>query len=102
MEKHRLEKIEQTIFAFFASKHTSKLLTKEIFNNFWEFTNSDLVRAFEDLEKRRRLLIRYTDEGHDWISLTPDGAEYAGVSKPRESVPVIPHPPKSSTAPPHT
>ncbi len=101
MEKHRLEKIEQTIFSFFASRNHSKVLTKEIFDNLTEFANADLVRAFEDLEKSRRLLVRYTDEGHDWILLTPEGAEFAGVGPPGKSAQAIPHPPKSRTAPPH-
>jgi hypothetical protein len=99
MEKRRLQQIEEHVFDFFKRHQTTKLLTKKIFEGLSEHTNADLVRAFEDLEKRQRLLIRYTEEGDDWLHLTPEGARHAGmtefeaVEKPES----LPHPPKSST-----
>ena len=98
MERRRLEAIEQYIFSLFHRLHTSKMLTKEIFESTDEFANADLVRAFEDLEKRWRLLIRYTKEGSDWVSLTPEGSQYAGVTT-TDHFEALPHPPKSSTSP---
>ena len=99
MEKRRLEKIEQYIFTLFQDRGTVKLLAREIFESTDEFANADLVRAFEDLEKKWRLLVRYTDEGSDWVSLTPEGAAYAGISRLEAGdQPTAPlHPPKSAT-----
>ena len=99
MEKERLERIERYIFALFRDRGTVKLLAKEIFQSTNEFANADLVRAFEDLEKKWRFLVRYTDEGHDWVSLTPEGAAYAEVNviEATDQPPALPHPPKSAT-----
>jgi hypothetical protein len=99
MEKRRLERIEQYIFALFQNRGTVRLLAREIFDSTNEFTNTDLVRAFEDLEKKWRLLIRYTNEGNDWVSLTPEGMTHAGMNQIETDEPpeVIPHPPKSAT-----
>ena len=101
MERQRLEAIEQYIFSLFQRRKVSRVLTKEVFESTSEFSNGDLVRAFEDLEKSLRLLVRYTREGNDWISLTPEGARLAGVTMIDElHINALPHPPKSSTAPP--
>ena len=99
MEKQRLERIEQYIFTLFRDRGTAKLLAKEIFGSTNQFANADLVRAFEDLEKKWRLLVRYTDEGNDWVSLTPEGATYAKVnqSEAEDQPATLPHPPKSAT-----
>ena len=95
MEKRRLEEIEQFIFSQFEKRDASRLLTKEIFESTDFYPNGDLVRAFEDLEKRWRLLVRYTKDGSDWISLTPEGADYVGVRKREGGVEPLPHPPNS-------
>jgi hypothetical protein len=58
MEKRRLERIERYIFDLFRGRGTAKLLAGEIFESTDEFANADLVRAFEDLEKKWRLLVR--------------------------------------------
>ena len=99
MEKRKLERIEQYIFDLFHKEGTNRLLTKHIFASAVEYSNADLVRAFEDLEKKWRLLIRYTEEGDDWIHLTPEGTNYAGLSNTEnlEQPQAQPHPPKSST-----
>ena len=99
MERLKLEKIEDYILALFRMKATVKLLAKELFGSTQEYSNADLVRALEDLEKKKRLLVRYTDEGSDWIQLMPEGAKYAGIISPEivERRPIRPHPPKSST-----
>jgi hypothetical protein len=99
MEKHRLAEIEEYIFEYFRREGLSRLLTRRVFESTHIYANADLVRAFEDLEKQHRLLVRFTDEGHDWLQLTPAGAEYAGLSEltAADAPPVPPHPPKSST-----
>jgi hypothetical protein len=99
MEKYKLAKIEDYIFDLFRRENKNKLLTRFIFDNAVEYANADLVRAFEDLEKKWRLLIRYTQEGDDWVHLTPEGVNYAGLSgiQNAEQPEVQPHPPKSST-----
>jgi hypothetical protein len=55
--------------------------------------------SFEDLEKKWRLLVRFTEEGNDWVQLTPAGAEHAQLNEfaDTEPPPAQPHPPKSST-----
>lgn len=99
MEKRRLERIEQYIFTLFRERGTARLLAREIFESTAEFANADLVRAFEDLEKKWRLLVRHTNEGNDWVSLTPEGARLSGVNPPEaaDQPDTLPHPPKSAT-----
>jgi hypothetical protein len=99
MEKRRLERIERYILSLFSARGRVKLLAKEIFESTGEFANADLVRAFEDLEKNQRLLVRYTNEGYDWVSLTPEGADFAGVGPAEiaDQPEGLPHPPKSAT-----
>lgn len=98
MDKRRLERIEQHIFALFRARGTYRLLAKEVFDSTAEFANADLVRALEDLEKKWRLLVRYTSEGNDWISLTPEGAARANAKQPEdaERPDALPHPPRSA------
>ena len=99
MEKRKLKQIEEYIIKLFQMQRRMKLLAREIFESSEEYANADLVKGFEDLEKRQRVLIRYTEEGNDWVHLTPEGARQAGlrdfeaVEKPE----ALPHPPKSST-----
>ena len=95
METRKLEIIEQYIFDLFRERGSSRLLAKEVFDSTSEFSNADLVRAFEDLEKKWRLLTRYTKEGSDWVTLTPDGAAYAGLHAVPDSQVGFLHPPRS-------
>ena len=99
MERLKLERIEEYILALFRMRATARLLAKEVFDSTQEYANADLVRALEDLEKKKRLLVRYTDDGSDWIQLMPEGAKNAGIiaSEIVERPPVWPHPPRSST-----
>ena len=99
MERQKLERIEEYILALFRRNATARLLSKQVFDSTNEYANADFVRAFEDLEKKKRLLVRYTDEGNDWIQLMPEGAKYAGVSEAEmvDAPAAMPHPPKSST-----
>jgi hypothetical protein len=100
MEKHRLIAIESYIFESFRNRGSNKLYTKEIFDSSPQYANADIVRAFEDLEKRQRLLVRHTEEGEDVVELTPEGVKRAGEAgfKTIEYSDVPPHPPRGSTA----
>lgn len=103
MERRKLEAIEQYIFSLFRGRNQTRMLTRELFESTNEFANADLVRAFEELEKRWRLIIRYTHDGHDWIALTPEGAKYADVAYSDDvQSEGIRHPPKSSPTPLHS
>ena len=99
MERLKLEEMEEYILAHFRMRATGRLLAKDVFDSTQEYANADLVRALEDLEKKKRLFVRYTNEGSDWIQLRPEGAKYAGIIAPEivERPTIRPHPPKSST-----
>jgi hypothetical protein len=99
MDKHRLQQIEEYILGFFQRRQQSRILAKELFDSTGDYANADLVRALEDLETKHRLLVRYTHEGNDYVSLTPQGALYVGLepSDIKNEPSAIPHPPKSAT-----
>ena len=97
MNKAVLALVEEYVLGFFRSRGETRVLAREIFDASPGYANADIVRAFEDLEKRRRALVRHTEEGDDWVILTPEGARLAGLPAPDEAPPAMPHPPKSST-----
>jgi len=86
------------VLTFFQAQRRSRVLANELFDSTSEFANADLVRALEDLEKRERLLVRHTHEGHDYISLTTQGAASLGIEHvDLDASSPMPHPPKSAT-----
>ena len=97
MNKQLLAAVEEYVLGFFRRCGATRALAREIFNASPGYANADIVRALEDLEKRRRALVRHTEEGDDWVSLTPEGARLAGLPEPEEPPHAPPHPPKSST-----
>ncbi len=99
MEKHRLARIEQYILEFFRQRQQPRLLAKDLFDSTPEYANADLVRALEDLEKKRRLLVRHTYEGNDYLTLTAQGAAMVCVEQVEfdGEASALPHPPKSAT-----
>jgi hypothetical protein len=99
MDKRRLIGIEDYILETFRNRGRNKLPTKELFDGSPQYANADLVRAFEDLEKRQRLLVRYTEQGEDLIELTPEGVRRAGEADftTIEYSDALPHPPRAST-----
>ena len=98
MDRRRLEQIERYVLGFFKGAGRTRILAQELFDSTAEFANADLVRALEDLEKKQRLLVRHTTEGNDYVSLTPQGATYAGLDPAgSDEDPALPHPPKSAT-----
>jgi hypothetical protein len=98
MEKHKLAEIEEYIFDLFRRERKNRLLTRAVFESTSAYANADLVRAFEALEKQWRMLVRYTEEGNDWVQLTPAGSEHVmpGGLAAADPPPTPPHPPKSS------
>lgn len=98
MDRRRLEQIEKYVLGFFQLRGQTRILANELFDSTSDFANADLVRALEDLEKKQRLLVRYTKEGNDYISLTPQGASGLGLKHVDvDDSAVVPHPPKSAT-----
>jgi DNA-binding MarR family transcriptional regulator len=99
MDIRRLEQIERRILDFFKTQQRTRVLAKELFANFDDISNADIVRAIEALEKKSRLLVRHTSEGDDYVSLTPDGAQLVNLAEPdpQDTTTAIPHPPRSAT-----
>jgi len=97
MNKGRLARVEEYVLGLFRQTGETRLLVRQIFDASPGFANADIVRAFEDLGKRQRALIRHTEEGDDWVSLTTEGARLAGLPAPDDQQPAFPPPPKSST-----
>jgi hypothetical protein len=98
MDKHRLARVEEYVLGFFRRAGRARALAREIFEGSSVYANADIVRALEDLEKGQRLLVRHTEEGDDWVSLTHEGARVAGLPERLGDEPAAPpHPPKSST-----
>lgn len=75
--RQRLAAIERDVLDCFTRHRTRRLLTRSLFDEL-PYAHADVVRALEDLEKQGGLLIRQTEEGNDWLFLTPVGAEEAG------------------------
>ena len=96
MNKALLARVEEYVLGLFRQTGETRLLARQIFDASPGYANADIVRAFEDLGKRQRALVRYTEEGDDWVSLTPEGARLAGLPAPDEPPPAHPHPPKGA------
>ncbi|HEU4889602.1 MAG TPA: hypothetical protein VFV49_17080 [Thermoanaerobaculia bacterium] len=75
----RLADLEREVLALFQHHGTTRLLTRTVLDGL-PHAHADVVRALENLEKQGGLLSRRTEEGNDWIFLTPVGARAAGVS----------------------
>ena len=97
MDKAVLAKVEEYVLGYFRRRGETRVLAREIFDSSPDIANADIVRAFEDMQKRLRALARHTEEGNDWVSLTPEGARLAGLPAPDEQPSAPPHPPKSLT-----
>ena len=96
MNKAVLARVEEYVLGYFQRRGQTRLLAREIFDSSPGYANADIVRAFEDLEKRLRALVRHTEEGDDWVDLTPEGARLAGLPAPGEDPSALSHPPKSA------
>jgi hypothetical protein len=76
--REHLQAVERDVLAMFRAARTTRLRTQAVFQQ-GPHSNADFVRAFEDLEKGQRYLIRHTVDGIDWVELTMDGAHAAGI-----------------------
>jgi hypothetical protein len=77
----RLGAIERDVLGAFTKRGAVRVLTQSVLDEL-PYAHADVVRAFEDLEKRGGLLIRRTEEGNDWLLLTELGASVAEVRGP--------------------
>jgi hypothetical protein len=92
---NRLTTLESDILEAFARHRIPQLSTKALLDEL-PYAHADTVRALEDLEKQRRLLVRRTEGGNDWLLLTEEGLGAAGLSAvPHEHDVVEIEPPKS-------
>ena len=78
LRAERLRSIESAVLRTFGDRRTTRLLTQSVLDAL-EYSHADVVRALEDLEKRRGLIVRRTEEGNDWLALTELGTREAGV-----------------------
>jgi len=73
----RLSALERAVLNCFGRYRKTHLLTQTVLGEL-RYATADIVRTLQDLEKGG-LLIRTTDEGNDWVSLTGAGVEEAGL-----------------------
>lgn len=83
--EERRREIERDILAVFSAAKAKKLLAQEVFEAI-PHANADIDRALEHLVKRDQLLIRRTEEGNDWLVLTPAGIRAAMLPGAGEDV----------------
>lgn len=74
---YRLAKIERDVLHAFTQHAATQLATDALFREL-PYAHADVVRALEHLEKRRRLLVRRTTGGTDWLILTYEGVKASG------------------------
>lgn len=82
--RRHLQPVEDDVLAMFRAARTTRLRTQAVFAR-GPHSNADFVRAFEDLEKGWRYVLRHTVDGVDWIELTMDGARAAGIPAAADS-----------------
>jgi hypothetical protein len=93
---NRLSSLEGSILEVFRRHRIPQLSTKLLLDEL-PHAHADTVRALEDLEKQRRLLVRRTEAGSDWLILTEEGLVAAGLSEvPDEHDVVEIEPPKTA------
>jgi hypothetical protein len=75
----QLRMIERLIMETFRFNGATALPADHFFRT-GPYSNADFVRAFEDLEKHWRYLVRQTEGGSDRLNLTVEGAEALGLA----------------------
>jgi hypothetical protein len=93
--RQHLHPIEEDVLAMFRAARATRLPTRAVFTR-GPHSNADFVRAFEDLEKQWRYLVRRTIDGVDWLDLTVEGARAAGVPALAADGPEMVTPPRSA------
>ena len=85
-----LRPIERHVLEMFRAARATRLPAQQVFAR-GPHSNADFVRAFEELEKRWRYLVRHTTGGVDWLDLTVDGAAALGIpAAAGDDVPIEP------------
>ncbi len=69
-----MQDVEEQVLQEFARQNATTLPTSALFDHSGGQANADVTRALTDLEQHRRLLIRYTWDGTDWVTLTELGS----------------------------
>ncbi|HJW93950.1 MAG TPA: hypothetical protein VJ901_10045 [Thermoanaerobaculia bacterium] len=77
----RLTLIERHILALFQNIRLTRLLTARVLDQL-PYAHADIVRAIEDLEKRK-LVVRRTENGNDWVCLSQEGVRVTGLTDTR-------------------
>jgi hypothetical protein len=75
----RLMRMEREILQVINTQKDTRILTQELFRQL-PYSNADVVRALESMEKERRLVVRQTEQGNDWVMLTEAGLSAAGLT----------------------
>ena len=78
-EKRKLQRMEDYVLGLFRQQGKARMSAVEVFNSTAEYKNSDLAKAFDNLERNRRLLIRYRFDNDEWLQLMPAGMRYLGT-----------------------
>jgi hypothetical protein len=76
--RRRLTELQRRVLDAFARRATTRLAMPVLLADL-PHAHADVIRAIEDMEKRRRILERRTEGGSDWLLLTREGARAAGV-----------------------
>jgi hypothetical protein len=79
-----LSNIEQGVLAIFQRLRQPRVLVQRIFDEL-PFSKDEIVNAIEDLQGQQRLVVRSTEEGNDWLSLTVEGMIAARANDLREA-----------------
>jgi len=74
----RLTLIERHVLALFQNDRQTRLLTERVLDQL-PYAHADTVRALEDLQ-HRRIIVRRTANGNDWVFLTEEGARATGLA----------------------
>ena len=77
-QSHRLTLIERHVLAVFQNIRMTRLLTPRVLDQL-PYAHADIVRALENLEKRK-LVARRTEQGNDLLFLTEEGVRVTGLT----------------------
>jgi hypothetical protein len=79
-----MSNIEQGILAIFQRLRQPRVLVQRLFDEL-PFSREEIVNAIEDLQGQQRLVVRSTEDGNDWLSLTVEGMIAARANDLREA-----------------
>ena len=85
---HRLRVLEQDILRVFTRHDTPQLTTENVLAAL-PHAHADVIRALEDLEKEKHLLVRRTEWGNDWLLLTTEGLRATGLTRRPHTIELV-------------